>query len=106
MGYHLLTFDVAVRQEGNIIASVCREDNGEILFAKTDLISSVSPNLKEASAALMAISEVALYEPAKITLEADSRVTIQAINQSLPIQEWILSPIISDIQYHLNSFKA
>ncbi|XP_041011347.1 uncharacterized protein LOC121255133 [Juglans microcarpa x Juglans regia] len=105
VGSHLLTFDVAIRKEGSILASICWKDNGEVLFAIIDLINKVNSNLGEASAALMAIKEAARLKLENIIVGGDSDVTIQAISNTSYIQELNLSPVINDIRHHLNSFK-
>jgi hypothetical protein len=95
VGTYKINFDTAIRETFSVQAVVCRDSNGLIVKALSQINPPCDPNFGEALAAQLATSVAASLNLSKFSLEGDSAVVIEALNNPLISQDWHIDSVIS-----------
>jgi hypothetical protein len=104
-GYHKVNFDVAIKPNYAIAATILRDHRGDILAACSKCLPSMEANQGEANAALLAVHPTSHFGSSSIILERDSLTTILAINYPHVASDWAPTPILADISQQLLFFQ-
>ncbi|XP_042969130.1 uncharacterized protein LOC122301822 [Carya illinoinensis] len=104
--HHILTFDVAVRENGSTAAAICRKDEGDIDFIQTSFIHSTNPNQGEATALLIGLKAAKEANIQNLIIAGDSLNTIMAANAESHNPDWITQPIMQDIRHMLGTLNS
>ena len=94
-GSHKINFDTAIRKTFSVQASVCRDSKGQIVKALSQINPQCDPNFGEALAAQLAVSLASSLKLTKFSLEGDSTVVIDALNNPLISQDWHIDSVIA-----------
>jgi hypothetical protein len=95
-GSFKINFDTAIKGNFSAQAAVCRDSNGKIIKAISQISPPCDPNFGEALAALLAASLAVSLQLKKIIIEGDSQTVITALQHPTITQDWSIDSIISD----------
>jgi hypothetical protein len=87
-GSYKINFDTAIRDHLSAQATVCRDSNGKIIKAVSQINPPCDPNYGEALAALLASSLASKLNLQNFTIEGDSQVVIMALQNPSIVQDW------------------
>jgi hypothetical protein len=90
-----LNFNTAIRDSYSVQAVVCRDSLGRILHLSSNL-SSCTPNVGEARAALLACSIAVSLSYDKFILEGDSEVVVLFLQHPNSVRDWMIFSVILD----------
>jgi hypothetical protein len=96
IGSHTINFDTAIREHFSVQAAVCRNSNGKIISAVSQVNPPCVPIFGEALAARLAVTLASSLKLKSFILEGDSALVIMALQQPLIVQDWSIADIISD----------
>jgi hypothetical protein len=95
-GHFKINFDTVIRDQFSIQATVCRDSNGSILKAISQVSPPCTPNHGEAQRALLAASLVASLHLTNFSIEGDSLIVISALQFPIIITDWQIEKLIID----------
>jgi hypothetical protein len=95
-GSFKINFDTAIRGNFAAQAAICRDSNGKIIKAISQISPPCDPNFGEALAALLAASLAVSLQLKKFIIEGDSQTVITALQHPTITQDWSIDSIISD----------
>jgi hypothetical protein len=95
-GSFKINFDTAIQDNFSAQPAVCRDSNGKIIKAISQINPSCDPNFREALAALLAASLVVSLQFKNFTIKGDSLTVITALQHPSITQDWLIESIISD----------
>jgi hypothetical protein len=94
-GSYKINFDTAIRQQFSSQAAVCRDSNGLIIKAISQINPTCDSNYGEALAAQLAASLAVSLKLENFSLEGDSAVVIAALQSPALSQDWHIDPLIA-----------
>jgi hypothetical protein len=95
-GHFKINFDIAIRDHFSVQAVVCRDCNGSILKAISQVSPPCTPNYGEAQGALLAASLAASLHLTNFSIEGDSLIVISALQFLAIITNWQIEKLIID----------
>ncbi|KAB1213710.1 hypothetical protein CJ030_MR5G004853 [Morella rubra] len=99
-------FDVAIRPACSMLAVVCRNSDGLLLFAWTKRLPPGTPLVGEARAALFAVQEACLLSYPLVVFQGDNLQVCRTLSQADFSPDWSIDPIICDIQALLEAHAS
>lgn len=92
-----INFDTAIREEFSSVAAIGRDWKGKTVFACAEIDPPVDPNVGETYAAQLGVKKALDLGFPKVMIEGDSMIVTSAIQRPILVEDWAISPIISDI---------
>lgn len=92
-----INFNVAIHKSFAFATAICRDSDGHILSVFKKRLPPSGPPVGEARAALLATQEAFFLPMKRITLEGDSLLVIDAINNRANGAPWQISSVIAAI---------
>jgi hypothetical protein len=96
IGSFKINFDTAIRDNFSAQAAVCRDHNGSIISACSQISPSCDPIYGEALAAFLAATLVASLKLNSFSIEGDSLIVISALQAPSPVHNWQIERVIAD----------
>jgi hypothetical protein len=95
-GHFKINFDTAIRDQFSVQAAVCRDSNGTILKATTQVSPPCTPNYGEAQGALLATSLAVSLILSNFVIEGDFLIVISALQFPAIISDWQIEKLTLD----------
>ncbi|XP_059450878.1 uncharacterized protein LOC132181647 [Corylus avellana] len=95
-GSHKINFDTAIREKFSVQAAVCRDSKGHIVKAISQINPPCDPIYGEALAAQLAASLAASLKLSSFSLEGDSSVIIDALQNPSITFDWHIQSVIAN----------
>ena len=93
-GTHKINFDTTIKETISVQAAMCKDSNGHIVKALSQIKPPCDPNFGEALVAYLAAFVASSLNLSKFSLEGDSSVVIEALNNPLISQDWHIDSVI------------
>jgi hypothetical protein len=95
-GHFKINFDTAIRDHFFVQAAVCRDSNGTILKATSQVSPPCTPNYGEAQGALLAASLAVSLNLSNFIIEGDSLIVISTLQFPAIISDWQIEKLTID----------
>jgi hypothetical protein len=96
VGHFKINFDTAIKGNFSAQAAVCRDSDGKIIKAISQISPPCDPTFGEALAALLAASLAVSLKLKSFTIEGDSLLVISALKLPSISLDWKIEKVISD----------